>query len=101
MDRLSSGLESFVYSAVASSEFMNRDFGISADESLASGLDQADLDGGYRASGVQFVHRQNLGENLQLALEAGIEFYGGEIQSSPIARDDFEAESALSLVWIF
>lgn len=95
------GFEGFVYSTFASSEFMNRDFGITPAEAASSGLEEADLSGGYRASGLQCVYRRNLGLNLQLTVEAGIELYGSEIQDSDIARDDFEAESALSLVWQF
>jgi len=95
------GLEGYLYGSFASSEFMNRDFGITADEAASSGLEETDLSGGYRATGLQFVYRQNLTTNLQLTVDAGIEFYGSEIQESDIARDDYEAETAVSLVWVF
>jgi len=95
------GLEAFAYGTFASAEFMDRDFGVSPGESTSSGLEATDLSGGFRAAGVQFVHRENLGEHLQLAIEGGVELYGDEVQESPIARDDFEAEAAVSLVWRF
>ena len=90
-----------IYGTFGSSEFMNRDFGVTADEATSSGLNQADLSGGHRATGVQLVYRRDQTANLQMTVDAGVELYGSEIQESDIARDDFEAEVADSLVWRF
>lgn len=95
------GTELFVFSTFGDRAFIEKDFGVSAADSAASGLAQTDLDGGYRSTGVQLVHRHRFGDNLQLIAQAGIEFYSAEIAESPIARDDFEAELALAFVWQF
>ena len=64
-------------------------------------LAKTDLDGGYRSTGLQLVHRQRLTDKLQVIAQAGVEFYNSQIADSPIARDDFEAEVSLALVWVF
>lgn len=95
------GTEAYVFSTFGDQAFVEKDFGVSAADSAASGLAQTDLDGGYRSTGLQLVHRQRLTDNLQLIAQAGVEFYNSQIADSPIARDDFEAEVSLALVWVF
>lgn len=48
--------------------------GVSAADAAASGLARTDLDGGYRSTGVQLVHRRRLGGSLQVIAQAGSEF---------------------------
>ena len=101
-DRLDGmGTEVYAFSTFGDSAFVNKDFGVSAEDALGSGLEQTDLDGGYRSTGLQVVHRHRFTEHLQLIGQAGVEFYASRIADSPIARDDHEAEVALALVWQF
>jgi outer membrane protein len=95
------GSELFGYASFGDSAFLDKDFGITADEALSSGLRQTQLSGGFRAAGLTFVHRRTLWHRLHLIAQANVEFYGDEVRQSPIARDDFEAEASVALVWIF
>lgn len=101
-DRLDgTGTEVFVFTTFGTSDFINKDFGVSAADSASSGLPETDLDGGYRSAGVTLVDRRYLTEHLHLAFQAGAEFYSSDIGDSPIARNDYEYEVGLSLVWVF
>jgi len=95
------GTEVLGFATFGDSTFLEKDFGITPGEALASGLPAAELDGGYRSFGVNIIHRANLWKQLQLILNAGIEIYGDEVRKSAIARDGWEAEVGASLVWIF
>lgn len=77
------------------------DFGVTAADAVSSGLRQTTLSGGYRSTGVQLVHRRNLTRKLHAVAQAGVEFYSGDIGDSPIARQDYEFELSLSLLWRF
>ncbi len=96
-----SGSEVFVYTTFGTDDFINKDFGVSAEDAANSELEEIEIDGGYRSIGVTFIHRRDLGENLQLLAEAGYELYSDDIQDSDIAREDFEAEVGLALIWVF
>ncbi len=96
-----SGTELFAFVTVGNDEFINKDFGISASDSAASGLEAIDLDGGYRSSGITLIHRRDLGDSLHLLGQAGVELYSDDIRDSAIAREDFEAETGISLIWVF
>jgi outer membrane scaffolding protein for murein synthesis (MipA/OmpV family) len=100
------GTELFVYSTFGTSAFLNKDFGVTAGESITSGLEPTSLDGGYRSTGVTLIHRSNLTPRyrfgqLQLLISAGVEFYADDIQDSPIARKDYEAERGVAFLWVF
>jgi outer membrane scaffolding protein for murein synthesis (MipA/OmpV family) len=95
------GTELFVFSTFGTDDFLNKDFGVSAADSIASGLAQTDLDAGYRSTGLTAVHRRYLTRHIHVIAQAGIEFYGNEIQKSPIAREDYETEIGLALVYHF
>ncbi len=95
------GLDVFAFTTFGSSDFVNRDFGITPEQSIGSGLSVTELDGGYRSFGVQAIGRWNWREDWQLRAEAGYEKYNGDISDSPIALDDFEAEIGLSLLYRF
>ncbi|MEO1034845.1 MAG: MipA/OmpV family protein [Pseudomonadota bacterium] len=100
-NRDGTGVDVFAFVTLASSSFINRDFGISAADSASSGLAQYRADGGYRSAGIQVVGRWEFGENWQLFGEVGYERYSSDIADSPIALDDFEAEVGLNLAYIF
>ncbi len=95
------GTELLGFATFGDSTFLEKDFGITPNEALASGLPAVELDGGYRSVGLNLIHRHNLLEQLQIIVEAGVELYGSEVRKSAIARDNFEAEVGISLVWIF
>ncbi|MGA0334412.1 MAG: MipA/OmpV family protein, partial [Kiritimatiellia bacterium] len=95
------GSEIFVFATFGTDAFFNKDFGVTAADAAASGLEQTELSGGYRSVGLTWVDRRNLTEHLQLVMQAGVEGYSSEIRESPIARDSFEAEVGISLLWRF
>jgi outer membrane scaffolding protein for murein synthesis (MipA/OmpV family) len=95
------GTEIFGFVTFADSAYINNDFGVSESDSAASGLAPIDLDGGFRSASVNLIHRRNLGQRLQLVAAAGYELYSSDIADSPIARDDFEYDLELSLIWRF
>lgn len=82
-------------------DYANRYFGITADQSLASGLAETSLDGGYRSFGINYNYKHYLSKNWQLFGEAFYEHYGSEIRKSPIARSDYEAEVGIGIIYVF
>jgi outer membrane scaffolding protein for murein synthesis (MipA/OmpV family) len=95
------GTEIYLFTTFGNSDFLNRDFGVTASESLASGLEETDLSGGYRSVGITLIDRRYLTKKIHLICKAGIEYYSSDIQDSPIARQDYEAEAGVSVVYHF
>ncbi len=95
------GIDLFAFVTFGSSEFINRDFGITAEQSLNSGYPETRLDGGYRSAGIQANGRWRFGESWQLQAEVGYERYNSDIADSPIALDDYEAEVGVSVLYRF
>ena len=95
------GTEAILFTTFGDDNFINRDFGISEEESVTSGLAATDLDGGYRSTGLNLINRRYLTEHIHLISEAGFELYSGNIQDSPIAREDWEVEVGISIVYHF
>jgi outer membrane protein len=95
------GTEAFLYSKFADSNNLNREFGISPSEAAASGLAETDLDGGYRSSGLRLVDRRFVNEFVQIVSGLEFEYYGSDVQDSPIAREDFAVELELAVVFHF
>ncbi len=83
------------------SDYANRDFGISSQQSTDSGLDETDLDGGFRSIGVNYTLRYFVSENWQILGEAVYEHYSSDVRDSPIARSDYEAEVGVGVVYVF
>jgi outer membrane protein len=79
----------------------NRDFGITAAQSAASGLDETSLSGGFRSVGVNYNYRHYIKDNWQVFGEALYEHYSSDIQDSPIARSDYEAEVSIGVLYVF
>ena len=96
-----SGAEAYVFSTFGNSNFINKDFGVSASDAQTSGLQETDLHGGYRSTGLDALYRLYLHKNVQMIASVGIEFYSGDIGESPIARDDYETEAELTLLYTF
>jgi outer membrane scaffolding protein for murein synthesis (MipA/OmpV family) len=79
----------------------HRDFGVSADQSAASGLRETRPSGGFRSVGVNYLYRHHLDQNWQVFGEALYERYSAEVQRSPIARSKYEAEVSVGLIYTF
>ena len=60
-----------------------------------------DLDGGYRSVGLNLIDRRYLTQKIHIITQAGIELYSSDIQKSPIAREDYELEFGVSVVYHF
>ena len=83
------------------SDYANKDFGIDAEQSAASGLDETDLSGGFRSVGFNYNYRQYIYENWQFFGEAVYERYSSDIEDSPIARNNYEAEVGIGFIYVF
>lgn len=83
------------------SDYANKEFGIDAAQSAASGLPETKLSGGYRSFGVDYTYRYSINENWQLFGEALYERYSSEIEDSPIARNNYEAEIGFGFIYLF
>jgi MipA family protein len=95
------GTEAFLYSTFGDRNNLNRDFGVTASESLASGLAQTNVDGGYRSSGLRVVDRRFASKHFQIVSGLEFQFFSGDVRDSPIAREDFELELELAVVFQF
>ena len=95
------GTEIFLFSTFGTDDFITKDFGVTAADSAASGLPETELDGGYRSTGVTLIDRRYITRNVHLIGQAGAEFYSSDIQDSPVAREDYEIEIGLSVVYQF
>ncbi|OGT73591.1 MAG: structural protein MipA [Gammaproteobacteria bacterium RIFCSPLOWO2_02_FULL_57_10] len=83
------------------SDFANKDFGIDAMQSARSGLNETRLDSGFRSFGINYNYRHNINENWQIFGEALYERYSSDVQASPIARGDYEAEVSVGFIYVF
>ncbi|TDT37678.1 outer membrane scaffolding protein for murein synthesis (MipA/OmpV family) [Halospina denitrificans] len=83
------------------SDLANKDFGIDAEQSAASGLNETELSGGFRSIGFNYNYRHYVNENWQLFGEAVYEGYSSDIQDSPITRNDYEAEVGVGFIYVF
>jgi outer membrane protein len=95
------GTEVFLYATLADSSNLNREFGVSPPEATASGLAETDLDTGYRSSGLRIVDRRFVNDHIQIVSGLEFEYYSGDVQDSPIAREDFGAEVELAVLYRF
>ncbi len=83
------------------SDFANKDFGIDAEQSAASGLSETNLSGGFRSIGFNYNYRHYINENWQIFGEALYERYSSDIEDSPIARNNYEAEVGVGIIYVF
>jgi outer membrane scaffolding protein for murein synthesis (MipA/OmpV family) len=82
-------------------ERANRDFGINAAQSAASGLTAIDMGGGFRSIGVNYTFRNVINDHWQLFGEVLYEHFGNDVTRSPITREDYEAEVGVGFVYTF
>jgi outer membrane scaffolding protein for murein synthesis (MipA/OmpV family) len=83
------------------SDYANKDFGIDAEQSAASGLEETDLGGGFRSVGFNYNYRHYINEDWQIFGEAVYERYSSDIEDSPIARNNYEAEVGVGFIYVF
>lgn len=95
------GSEVSVAAVFHDSEYANKDFGVNAVQSAASGLDETDLDGGFRSIGFNYIYRDHISENWQVFGEAVYERFGSDVRGSPIARSNHEAEVGIGFIYLF
>ena len=95
------GTEAFFFATFADGNNLNRDFGVNRSEAAASGLAETDLDSGYRSAGVRLVDRRFVSEHIQIVSGLEFQYYGNDVQDSPIAREDFGAELELGVLYNF
>ena len=95
------GTEIFLYSKFADSDNLNREFGVSTSAAVTSGYDATELDSGYRSSGVRVVDRRFASEHIEIVSGFEFEYYGSDVQDSPIAREDFALEVELAMLYQF
>ncbi len=83
------------------SDHANNDFGIDAEQSANSGLEETDVDSGFRSVGFNYIYRHNIDRNWQIFGEAVYEHYSSDVRDSPIAREDYEAEVGIGFIYVF
>lgn len=83
------------------SDYANRDFGIDSEQAISSGLDETDLDGGFRSIGLNYTFRYFVGKKWQVFGEALYEHYSGDVKDSPIVRNDYEAEVGFGVLYVY
>ena len=95
------GSELSIVAVYHDSDLANRDFGINARQSAASGLNETSLSGGFRSIGLNYTYRNYINENWQVFGEVLYEHFGSGIKRSPIARNNYEAEAGVGFIYIF
>jgi outer membrane scaffolding protein for murein synthesis (MipA/OmpV family) len=95
------GSELSIVAVLNDSERANRDFGIDAGQSAASGLAATNLSGGFRSIGLNYTYRNYINENWQIFGEVLYEHFGSDIRRSPIARSNYEAEAGIGFLYVF
>ncbi len=83
------------------SDYANKDFGIDAGQSAASGLNETNLSGGFRSIGINYNYRNYINQNWQIFGEVVYERYSSDIEKSPIARNNYEAEVGVGFIYVF
>lgn len=95
------GSEFSIVAVFHDSDLANSDFGIDAGQSAASGLNETNLSGGFRSIGLHYNYRNYINENWQIFGEVLYERYSSDIEDSPIARNNYEAEVGIGFIYVF
>lgn len=82
-------------------ELANRDFGVTPQQASDSGIAPTELDTGYRSFGVDVNYRYYFNDSWQLFGEALYERFGSDVSKSPIARNNYEAEIGVGVIYVF
>lgn len=95
------GSELAIVAVFHDSDRANNNFGITAEQSSASGLNQTELSAGFRSIGINYTYRNYINKNWQIFGEALYERYSSDIADSPIARNNYEAEVGIGFTYVF
>ncbi|ALO45092.1 MipA/OmpV family protein [Pseudohongiella spirulinae] len=95
------GSELGIVAVFNDSKRANRDFGITASQSAASGLNATNLSGGFRSIGINYTYRNYINKNWQIFGEVFYEHFSSDIRRSPIARSNYEAEVGIGFIYVF
>ncbi|ROQ20536.1 outer membrane scaffolding protein for murein synthesis (MipA/OmpV family) [Marinimicrobium koreense] len=95
------GSELAIVAVYHDSDLANTEFGITPAQSAASGLAETEMSGGFRSIGLNYSYRNYIRENWQIFGEVLYEHFSSDIQDSPIARSDYEAEVGVGFIYIF
>jgi len=95
------GSELAIVAVYHDSDLANTEFGITAAQSAASGLAETEMSGGFRSIGLNYTYRNYIRENWQIFGEVLYEHFSSDIQDSPIARSDYEAEVGVGFIYVF
>lgn len=96
-----SGSEINLVAVFHDSKYANTGFGITAEQSLTSGLAETRLSSGLRSIGIDYNYRHNINDNWQIFGEALYEHFSSDVRTSPIARSNYEAEVGIGFIYIF
>lgn len=96
-----SGAEINVVAVWHDSKYANKDFGITAQQSAASGLAETNLGAGFRSVGINYNYRHYVNNNWQIYGEALYEHFSSAVRKSPIARGNYEAEIGIGFIYVF
>lgn len=96
-----SGSEINLVAVFHDSEFANKDFGITAQQAAASGLNETRISSGLRSIGIDYSYRHNINKNWQIFGEVLYEHFSSDVRKSPIARSNYEAEVGIGFIYIF
>lgn len=96
-----SGSEVNIVAVFHDSKYANKDFGITPEQSTASGLVATNIDGGFRSVGINYNYRHYVNDNWQMYGEALYEHFSSDVRKSPIARGNYEAEIGIGFVYVF
>ncbi len=96
-----SGSEINVVAVFHDSKYANKGFGIDAQQSVASGLNQTRLSSGLRSFGLDYVYRHNINKHWQIFGDVLYERFSSDVRASPIARSSYEAEVGVGIIYRF
>ncbi|RUO30794.1 MipA/OmpV family protein [Aliidiomarina sedimenti] len=96
-----SGLEVNLVAVFHDSDYANNGFGITAQQSVASGLDETRISSGLRSVGIDFSYRHHINDSWQIYGEALYEYFSSDVRSSPIARSNYETEIGVGFIYVF
>ncbi len=94
--------EFMFWSTWADADFLNRDFGVTAEQSARSGYDQFSINSGHRAFGAALFTRVDLTARWKIVSEINFERYNSRLSRSPLVRSgrNSEYELGMNLVYV-
>lgn len=95
------GHEIAVVAVFHDSDLANEQFGVDPAQAAASGLPETELSGGFRSIGANYSYRQYIADHWQIFGEVLYERYSSDIEDSPIARNNYEAEVGVGFIYVF